>query len=112
MDSRRRLGRPALDAGAVAIVTDGTGVDAVRGLEDSELKTVFLSSDRSDGAVLAALEAGACGYLVKAEPLDQLVSAVRRAGMAGHSAGAGRRAGTADQSSDARNTIDAMGVPR
>jgi len=59
---------------------DGTGVDAVRGLEDPQLKTVFLSSERSDGAVLAALEAGACGYLVKAEPLDQLVTAVRRAG--------------------------------
>jgi DNA-binding NarL/FixJ family response regulator len=59
---------------------DGTGVDAVRGLEDTALKTVFLSSDRSDGAVLAALEAGACGYLVKSEPLDQLVAAVRRAG--------------------------------
>jgi DNA-binding NarL/FixJ family response regulator len=59
---------------------DGTGVDAVRGLEDTAVKTVFLSSDRSDGAVLAALEAGACGYLVKSEPLDQLVAAVRRAG--------------------------------
>jgi DNA-binding NarL/FixJ family response regulator len=59
---------------------DGTGVDAVRGLDAPALKTVFLSSDRSDGAVLAALEAGACGYLVKSEPLDQLVAAVRRAG--------------------------------
>jgi len=59
---------------------DGTGVDAVRGLELPDLKTVFLSSDRSDEAVLAAMEAGACGYLVKSEPLDQLVAAVRRAG--------------------------------
>ena len=59
---------------------DGTGVDAVRALEAPALKVVFLSSDRSDGAVLAALEAGACGYLVKSEPLDQLVAAVRRAG--------------------------------
>ena len=58
---------------------DGTGVDAVRGLEHN-FKTVFLSSERSDGAVLAALEVGACGYLVKSEPLDQLVAAVRRAG--------------------------------
>ena len=59
---------------------DGTGVDAVRGLETASFKIVFLSSDRSDAAVLAALEAGACGYLVKSAPLDELVAAVRRAG--------------------------------
>jgi DNA-binding NarL/FixJ family response regulator len=58
---------------------DGTGVDAVRGLAAATPKIVFLSSERSDAAVLAALEAGACGYLVKSEPLDQLVRAVRRA---------------------------------
>ena len=58
---------------------DGTGVDAVRSLGPAAPKIVFLSSERSDAAVLAALEAGACGYLVKSEPLDQLVSAVRRA---------------------------------
>jgi DNA-binding NarL/FixJ family response regulator len=58
---------------------DGTGVDAVRRLERPDLKVVFLSSDRSDEAVLAAMEAGACGYLVKSEPLDDLVAAVRRA---------------------------------
>ena len=59
---------------------DGTGVDAVRGLQPESFKTVFLSAERSDEAVLAALEAGACGYLVKSAPLDQLVAAVRRAG--------------------------------
>ena len=59
---------------------DGTGVDAVRGLQTESFKTVFLSAERSDEAVLAALEAGACGYLVKSAPLDQLVAAVRRAG--------------------------------
>ena len=58
---------------------DGTGVDAVRGLGPATPKIVFLSSERSDAAVLAALEAGACGYLVKSEPLDQLVKAVRGA---------------------------------
>jgi DNA-binding NarL/FixJ family response regulator len=58
---------------------DGTGIDAVRGLAAATPKIVFLSSERSDAAVLAALEAGACGYLVKSEPLDQLVRAVRRA---------------------------------
>jgi DNA-binding NarL/FixJ family response regulator len=30
--------------------------------------------------MLAALEVGACGYLLKSEPLDSLVAAVRRAG--------------------------------
>lgn len=58
---------------------DGTGVDAVRRLAVPGLRVVFLSSDRSDGPVLAALEAGACGYLVKSDPLERLVSAVRRA---------------------------------
>jgi DNA-binding NarL/FixJ family response regulator len=59
---------------------DGTGADAVRGLARPGLRTVFLSADRSDSAMLAALEVGACGYLLKSEPLDSLVAAVRRAG--------------------------------
>jgi DNA-binding NarL/FixJ family response regulator len=58
---------------------DGTGADAVRGLTGPRPRIVFLSADRSDEAVLAALEVGACGYLVKAEPLERLVAAVRRA---------------------------------
>jgi DNA-binding NarL/FixJ family response regulator len=58
---------------------DGTGADAVRRLPEPRPKIVFLSADRSDDAVLAALDVGACGYLVKSEPLDRLVSAVRRA---------------------------------
>jgi DNA-binding NarL/FixJ family response regulator len=65
---------------------DGTGVDAVRAITRAEgagrrsaPRIVFLSAERSDGAVLSALEAGACGYLVKSEPLDRLVAAVRRA---------------------------------
>jgi DNA-binding NarL/FixJ family response regulator len=57
---------------------DGTGADVVRALAPGP-KIVFLSADRSDAAVLAALEVGACGYLVKSEPLDRLVAAVRRA---------------------------------
>ena len=66
---------------------DGTGADAVRamvealsGTSSPEPKIVFLSADRSDSAVLSALEAGAAGYLIKSDPLDQLVAAVRRAG--------------------------------
>jgi DNA-binding NarL/FixJ family response regulator len=58
---------------------DGTGAEAVRRLAEPRPKIVFLSADRSDEAVLAALDVGACGYLVKSEPLDRLVSAVRRA---------------------------------
>jgi DNA-binding NarL/FixJ family response regulator len=58
---------------------DGTGAEAVRQLSLPAVKVVFLSADRSDEAMMAALEAGACGYLVKSEPLDRLVAAVRRA---------------------------------
>jgi DNA-binding NarL/FixJ family response regulator len=58
---------------------DGTGAEAVRRLAAPRPKIVFLSADRSDEAVLAALEVGACGYLVKSEPLERLVAAVRRA---------------------------------
>jgi DNA-binding NarL/FixJ family response regulator len=75
----------AADAGADVLLIDyhlpdGTGVDLVRSLGPAPMKTVFLSSDRSEDALLAALEVGACGYLIKSEPLDQLVAAVRRAG--------------------------------
>jgi len=59
---------------------DGTGADVVRGLVRPGPRTVFLSADGSDSAMLAALEVGACGYLLKSEPLDSLVAAVRRAG--------------------------------
>jgi DNA-binding NarL/FixJ family response regulator len=59
---------------------DATGADAVRRLARPDLRIVFLSADSSDSAMLAALEVGACGYLLKSEPLDNLVAAVRRAG--------------------------------
>src|ERR1700716_2090413 len=59
---------------------DGTGADAVRKLARPGLRIVFLSADGSDHAMLAALEVGACGYLLKSEPLDPLAAAVRRAG--------------------------------
>jgi DNA-binding NarL/FixJ family response regulator len=59
---------------------DGTGADAVRSLGMRDMHTVFLSAGRTDEAVLAALEVGACGYLVKSDPFDRLVAAVRRAG--------------------------------
>lgn len=58
---------------------DGTGADAVRQLPEPRPRVVFLSADRSDEAMLAALEVGACGYIVKSEPLERLVAAVRRA---------------------------------
>jgi DNA-binding NarL/FixJ family response regulator len=61
-------------------LADGTGADVVRELAQPDLRTVFLSADRSDRAMLAALEVGACGYLLKSEPLASLVAAVRRAG--------------------------------
>jgi DNA-binding NarL/FixJ family response regulator len=60
---------------------DGTGVDAVAALRVRWPKAtvVFLSVDDSDEAMLAALEAGASGYLVKSAGGADVASAVRRA---------------------------------
>ena len=60
---------------------DGTGVDAVTALRARWPKAtvVFLSVDDSDEVMLAALEAGAAGYLVKSAGGADVISAVRRA---------------------------------
>jgi DNA-binding NarL/FixJ family response regulator len=60
---------------------DGTGVEAVAVLRVRWPKAtvVFLSVDDSDEAMLAALEAGASGYLVKSAGGTDVISAVRRA---------------------------------
>ncbi len=60
---------------------DGTGVDAVAAIRvhRPEVSAVFLSADDSDDAVLAALEAGASGYLVKSTSGADVADAVRRA---------------------------------
>jgi two-component system nitrate/nitrite response regulator NarL len=60
---------------------DGTGVDATVALREywSEAAVVFLSADDSDESMLAALEAGASGYLVKSAGGADVAAAVRRA---------------------------------
>jgi RNA polymerase sigma factor (sigma-70 family) len=60
---------------------DGTGVDATAALREysPEAAVVFLSADDSDESMLAALEAGASGYLVKSAGGADVAAAVRRA---------------------------------
>ncbi|NJC70494.1 response regulator transcription factor [Planosporangium thailandense] len=60
---------------------DGTGVDATLALRERwpEIAVVFLSADDSDESMLAALEAGASGYLVKSAGGADVAAAVRRA---------------------------------
>jgi RNA polymerase sigma factor (sigma-70 family) len=60
---------------------DGTGVDATAALREHwpEAAVVFLSADDSDESMLAALEAGASGYLVKSAGGSDVAEAVRRA---------------------------------
>jgi DNA-binding NarL/FixJ family response regulator len=60
---------------------DGTGVEATAAMRAyrPDLAVLFLSGDDSDDAVLAALEAGAAGYLVKSTSGADVAAAVRRA---------------------------------
>ncbi|MGH7777325.1 MAG: response regulator [Candidatus Dormibacterales bacterium] len=60
---------------------DGTGAGAAAAIrrEVSDVAVVMLSADTSDEAMMAAIEAGACGYLVKSEAAAKVVEAVRRA---------------------------------
>jgi two-component system nitrate/nitrite response regulator NarL len=60
---------------------DGTGPEAVAALRAHQpgVAVVFLSADSGDGAILAALESGAAGYLVKSAGGADVAEAVRRA---------------------------------
>jgi DNA-binding NarL/FixJ family response regulator len=60
---------------------DGNGVEAVAALRrlQPDVAAVFLSADDSDEVTLAALEAGAAGYLVKTTGGADVAAAVRRA---------------------------------
>jgi two-component system, NarL family, response regulator DevR len=59
---------------------DGTGADAAQRVREHwpEAAVVFLSADESDQALLAAVEAGASGYLIKSAAGPQIAEAVRR----------------------------------
>lgn len=60
---------------------DLDGAEAARAIHrvQAEVPILFLSRDDSDMAQLAAIEAGACGYLHKSKAATELVTAVRRA---------------------------------
>jgi len=59
---------------------DGTGADAARRLTSiCEAAVVVLSDDEAADALLATIDAGAAGYILKSDPPEQLVAAVRRA---------------------------------
>ena len=60
---------------------DGTGAEAATGIRrfHPEVAVVFLSADDSEPAMIAAVEAGAAGYLVKTAAGPEIVDAVRRA---------------------------------
>lgn len=60
---------------------DGTGADAAAHIRahDPAVAIVFLSADTSDAALLAAVEAGASGYLLKSAGGDDIAAAIRAA---------------------------------
>lgn len=62
-------------------LADGTGADAAAGIRAASPATalVFLSADASEESLIAAVEAGACGYLIKSAGADEVAEAVRRA---------------------------------
>lgn len=75
----------ALDADIVLMdfrLPDGSGADAANALraEQPDVVVVFLSADDSEESLLAAVEAGASGYLLKrSEAASDLLSAIRLA---------------------------------
>lgn len=62
-------------------LADGTGADAAAGIRAVSPATalVFLSADASEESLIAAVETGACGYLIKSAGADEVADAVRRA---------------------------------
>lgn len=60
---------------------DGSGAAAAARIRDQRLRLpiLFLSADSSESAMIAAVRAGACGYLPKSQASADVVTAVRRA---------------------------------
>jgi DNA-binding NarL/FixJ family response regulator len=82
-DVRRVAETEAVDIAVVDYwLPDGTGVEAAAALREHRPSAaiVFLSADDSDEVALAALEAGASGYLVKSASGADVAAAVSRAG--------------------------------
>ena len=60
---------------------DSTGAELAAQLREASPETavIFVTGDESDSALLAALEAGARGYLLKSQPPTDVADAVRQA---------------------------------
>jgi DNA-binding NarL/FixJ family response regulator len=60
---------------------DGSGVDAARAVRESAPSAVIvmLTADASDDAMIAAIEAGVSGHIVKSEGVAGIADSVRRA---------------------------------
>jgi two-component system, NarL family, nitrate/nitrite response regulator NarL len=60
---------------------DGSGAAAAARIRHQRLRLpiLFLSADSSESAMIAAVRAGACGYLPKSQASADVVTAVRRA---------------------------------
>jgi DNA-binding NarL/FixJ family response regulator len=60
---------------------DRSGAEAAAAVRRAKphLAVVMLTADTSDETMIAALEAGACGYLLKTRPSSEIVTAIRRA---------------------------------
>jgi DNA-binding NarL/FixJ family response regulator len=71
-----------VDVAVIDSSMPGGGPDLVRRLRatSASLRVVVLSASDSPAARAAAADAGAAGYLVKGEPLGDIVAAVRGSG--------------------------------
>ena len=60
---------------------DGTGTEAAALIRDDlpETAIVMLTGDNDERVLLAAIESGACGYLLKSNAAPQVIDAVHRA---------------------------------
>jgi two-component system response regulator DevR len=60
---------------------DGSGLDLIRWIRKSstEIAIVMLTMSDSDGDLIAAMNAGASGYVRKSAPLSELISVLERA---------------------------------
>ncbi|MGZ8822293.1 MAG: response regulator transcription factor [Aeromicrobium sp.] len=70
----------------VELAGGGRGFDLLAGISDTDSKLpaiVFLSSYDYPAFYALALERGAAGYLLKTEPIAEIVSAIRRAAVGG-----------------------------